>query len=57
MNYCLIKLNYGHNTDEPDIYINEKTGKEITTAEMEVKERNKCSNVNTITILSRSRHE
>ncbi|MDQ6756274.1 MAG: hypothetical protein M3004_04985 [Bacteroidota bacterium] len=43
--------------DEPDIYINEKTGKEITAAEMEVKEKNKGDNVIFITILLRSRHE
>lgn len=44
-------------TDELDIYINEKTGKEITVAEMEVKESNKGNNVNFIIILLRSRHE
>lgn len=37
--------------------MNEKTGKEITAAEMEVKERNKGNNVNFITILLRSRDE
>lgn len=40
-----------HYFDEPDIYIYEKTGKEITTAEMEVKESKKGNNVNIITIL------
>ena len=43
--------------DEPDIYINEKTGKEIRAAEMEVKEQRKGDNIIFITILSRSRNE
>ncbi len=43
--------------DEPDIYIDEKTGNEITAAEMEAKEKTKGNNIIFITVLLRSRHE
>ncbi len=43
--------------DEPDIYIDEKTGEEITAAEMDVKEKTKAGNILFVTKLHRSRHE
>ena len=43
-------------TNEPGIYINEKTGEKITAAQMEVKQKNKGSNVLFITIYYRSGH-
>jgi hypothetical protein len=43
--------------DEPGIYINEVTGEQITTAEMEMKEQTKGNDVLFVTVLHRGRHE
>jgi hypothetical protein len=42
--------------DEPDIYINEKTGNEISSAEMDLRQKSKGDNIIFITGLHRSRH-
>ncbi len=44
-------------SDEPDKYINEKTGQIISNAEMEQKEKHKGNNILFVTILQRSRYE
>jgi hypothetical protein len=43
--------------DEPDKYINEKTGQVITKTEMEEKEKHKGYNILFVTILHRNSHE
>jgi hypothetical protein len=43
--------------DEPDKYINEKTGQVITNAEMEEKEKHKGNNILFVTIQQRNGHE
>jgi len=38
--------------DEPDIFISESTGEQITAAEMEVKEKTKAGNILFVTIVT-----